>query len=165
MTLKRFLFYVCALCLSLAALLWVNVRIVVKEWAPILEQRIQSRHQSTSIRVYARDNKGTQEWLASIVGGKLEQRKNLTLAEVNPLLLNAIIELEDARFLEHGGFDVVGIARAAITNILNLRFKEGASTLTQQLVKNLFLTQEKTLSRKFKEIILSVLVEKRFDKE
>ncbi|MEZ4814881.1 MAG: transglycosylase domain-containing protein [Bdellovibrionota bacterium] len=155
----------CAVLVSLAALIALKVQNIVTEWSPILEQRIRSRHQANSIRILARSRKGAEEWMASIVGGKLDSRKNLTLAEVNPLLLSAIVTLEDPRFLEHGGFDVIGIARAVVKNVLSMSYKEGASTLTQQLVKNLFLTQEKTLSRKGKELVLSTLVEKKFQKE
>ena len=145
--------------------LYVAVDNVVSEWGPLLDQRIRSRQQTNAIRILARDHNNQEQWLGSIVGGSLEVRKNLTLPEVNPLLLQAIVSLEDPRFLSHGGFDIIGIARATVKNIINLGYKEGASTLTQQLVKNLFLTQEKTLTRKFKEIILSTLVERRFQKE
>jgi penicillin-binding protein 1B len=162
---RRILIFSCVLLASLGALVAIAVQNIVTEWSPILDQRIRSRHQANSIRIQARNQSGVQEWVASIVGGKLEARKNLTLAEVNPLLLTAIVELEDPRFLEHGGFDIGGIIRAVGKNILSMRYREGASTLTQQLVKNLFLTQEKTLSRKFKEIVISVLVEKQFNKE
>lgn len=165
MHIKRLILILCILFVSVSALLFAGVQNIVTEWSPILDQKIRSRHQANSIRILARNKKGEEEWMASIVGGRLDSRKNLTLAEVNPLLLNAIVELEDPRFLEHGGFDLFGIARATVKNIMSLRYKEGASTLTQQLVKNLFLTQEKTLSRKAKEIVISTLVEKRFNKE
>ncbi len=165
MRLRRIILISCALFVSVAALLAVGVQNIVTEWSPILDQRIRSRHQANSIRVHSRNRDGSEEWMASIVGGKLDSRKNLTLAEVNPLLLHAIVELEDPRFLEHGGFDVLGIARATLKNIMSMSYREGASTLTQQLVKNLFLTQEKTLSRKAKELVISTLVEKQFKKE
>lgn len=165
MRLRRLILITCAFFVSVALILTTLIQNIVTEWSPILDQRIRSRHQANSIRILARNREGAEEWMASIVGGKLDSRKNLTLAEVNPLLLNAIVELEDPRFLEHGGFDVQGIVRAAIKNVLSLSYKEGASTLTQQLVKNLFLTQEKTLSRKAKELVISTLVEKQFKKE
>jgi penicillin-binding protein 1B len=154
-----------ALLLILPFSIFMSIKNVTDEWSPLLEQRIRSRQQISTIRVLAKNQKGEDEWISSIVGGHAEVRKNIPLAEVNPMLLEAIVSLEDPRFLSHGGFDVWGIARAAFKNLINLRYKEGASTITQQLVKNLFLTQEKTLSRKFKEIILSILVENRFQKE
>lgn len=165
MRLRRIIIITCAFFVSVALIMTTVIQIIVAEWSPILDQRIRSRHQANSIRILARSREGSEEWMASIVGGKLDSRKNLTLAEVNPLLLNAIVELEDPRFLEHGGFDVLGIARATFKNIISLSYKEGASTLTQQLVKNLFLTQEKTLTRKVKELVISTLVEKQFKKE
>ncbi|MEI7440138.1 MAG: transglycosylase domain-containing protein [bacterium] len=155
----------CALIVIIPFSIFVSIKNITEEWSPLLEQRIRSRQQVSTIRVLAKNQKGEDEWISSIVGGHAEVRKNVPLAEVNPMLLEAIVSLEDPRFLSHGGFDVFGIARAAFKNLINLRYKEGASTLTQQLVKNLFLTQEKTLMRKFKEIVLSILVEKRFQKE
>jgi penicillin-binding protein 1B len=155
----------CALLVIIPFSIFMSIKNVTYEWSPLLDQRIRSRQQISTIRVLAKNQKGEDEWISSIVGGHAEVRKNIPLAEVNPILLEAIVSLEDPRFLSHGGFDVWGIARAAFKNIINLRYKEGASTITQQLVKNLFLTQEKTLSRKFKEIILSILVEQRFQKE
>ncbi len=164
-TLKRILLFGCVLFVAVAIFCAVAIQNIVTEWSPFLEQRMRTRQQANSIRILARNQKGGEEWVASLVGGKIDARKNLTLAEVNPLLLSAIVELEDPRFLEHGGFDVIGIARAMIKNIMSFSYREGASTLTQQLVKNLFLTQEKTLSRKAKEIVISVLIEKQFQKE
>jgi membrane peptidoglycan carboxypeptidase len=155
----------CALIVIIPFSIFVSIKNITEEWSPLLEQRIRSRQQVSTIRVLAKNQNGEDEWISSIVGGHAEVRKNIPLAEVNPMLLEAIVSLEDPRFLSHGGFDVLGIARAAFKNLINLRYKEGASTLTQQLVKNLFLTQEKTLMRKFKEIVLSILVEKRFQKE
>ncbi len=154
-----------ALLVILPFSVFMSIKNVTDEWSPLLEQRIRSRQQISTIRFLAKNQKGEDEWISSIVSGHAEVRKNVPLAEVNPMLLEAIVSLEDPRFLSHGGFDVWGIARAAFKNLMNLRYKEGASTLTQQLVKNLFLTQEKTLTRKFKEIILSILVENRFQKE
>lgn len=165
MRLRQLLVAFIALFIAVSALIWVSVQQITEEWSPLLESRIRSRQQSASIRVMARNHKGEKEWVASIVDGRFETRKNLTLPEVNPLLLHAIVELEDSRFLEHGGFDFRGIARAALIDVLTLSRREGASTITQQLVKNLFLTHEKTFTRKFKEFVLSILLERRFQKD
>lgn len=76
-----------------------------------------------------------------------------------------LIGVEDQRYLEHFGVDVKSIFRAFVTNVRHMRFEQGGSTISQQLVKNLFFTNEKTLSRKFKEVVMSVYIESRFPKE
>ncbi|MBI2521388.1 MAG: transglycosylase domain-containing protein [Bdellovibrio sp.] len=80
-------------------------------------------------------------------------------------LWKTLISIEDFRFLDHQGIDFFSIFRAAIKNLLTLRLKEGGSTLTQQLVKNLFLSSEKTFYRKIKEAIISLYLEAKFDKK
>ena len=89
----------------------------------------------------------------------------LTLDNIPLHLQQALIATEDARFYRHHGVDFEGIARALFTNIQDRQFSEGGSTITQQLVKNLFLSQEKTLSRKVEEVILAVALENHFSKE
>ncbi|MEO8382172.1 MAG: transglycosylase domain-containing protein, partial [Acidobacteriota bacterium] len=80
-------------------------------------------------------------------------------------LVNAIIATEDAEFYRHGGIDPKGIARAAIKNIIEGRKVQGASTLTQQLAKQVFLTPDKTFRRKINEMFLAVQIEKDFTKD
>lgn len=79
--------------------------------------------------------------------------------------LQAVTAIEDRDFLEHPGVSVTGTVRALMRNLLKGRFAEGGSTLTQQLVKNYFLTAEKSLSRKITEQFMSVLLEARFSKD
>lgn len=71
-------------------------------------------------------------------------------------LPQAFVAIEDRRSDHHFGLDPIGIARAIFVNVLRGRLREGGSTLTQQLAKNLFLTQERTLERKLQELILAV---------
>ena len=78
---------------------------------------------------------------------------------------NAVIAIEDHRFRSHYGIDPVGLARAMGRNIVARHLVQGGSTLTQQLAKNLFLTQEKTLTRKAQEAVLAVWLESRFTKD
>lgn len=80
-------------------------------------------------------------------------------------LKNAILAVEDNRFYEHNGFDLKSLGRAVYTNIKDRNFKEGGSTLTQQLAKNLFLSQEKTLDRKFKELLFAIRLEHKYTKD
>ena len=76
----------------------------------------------------------------------------------------AFVAIEDRRFYSHYGIDPIGIARAVVANILHRGVSQGGSTLTQQLAKNLFLTQERTLSRKVQEVALAVWLEHKFSK-
>jgi len=82
-----------------------------------------------------------------------------------PFLVQAIVATEDRRFFDHGGVDFIGIARAAVTNIIAGRVRQGGSTLTQQLAKNLFLTPERSFSRKIRELLLAFWLEARFSKK
>ena len=80
-------------------------------------------------------------------------------------LINAVIVTEDKRFFFHPGVDLKGIARAAYVNLKARRIIQGGSTITQQLAKNLFLTPERSFTRKLHELILSFWLEMRFSKE
>lgn len=94
-----------------------------------------------------------------------EQRTMVKIADVPLNLQNAIIAKEDPRFYQHSGFDFKGIIRAAFTNMLHRKVIEGASTITQQLARNIFLTREKTLTRKIKEALLALQIEKYYTKK
>ena len=94
-----------------------------------------------------------------------ERRYPVKLAEVPELIRKAFLAAEDASFYSHHGIDPVSIFRAAIKNMQSGNAKQGASTITQQVVKNLLLTSEKSLVRKSKEAILSYRLERRFSKD
>ena len=89
----------------------------------------------------------------------------LSINEIPLHTRNAFIDTEDKRFYAHGGFDMRRIARAALNNLKARSFKEGASTISQQLIKNTHLTQEKTLKRKFKEWKLTRALESAYTKD
>ena len=86
------------------------------------------------------------------------------LNDMPQLLCQAVVSVEDSRFYTHRGFDVFGIARAVLVNVEAGEIQEGASTITQQTVKNLFLTSDQTFTRKAEELVLSMNMEKDFDK-
>ena len=88
----------------------------------------------------------------------------VSLDNIPRSLQQAVIAVEDARFYSHSGFDVMGIARAAVVNVEAGEIEEGASTITQQLVKNLFLTSEPSFTRKAEELLLAMNVERHFSK-
>jgi penicillin-binding protein 1B len=94
------------------------------------------------------------------------KRRILTYDEIPLNLVHAVIAIEDRRFFEHGGIDYWRILGAMRNDIFHLhRYKEGASTLTQQLAKGFFLTPERTWSRKLREAVISIILEHRFDKQ
>ncbi|MBC7107160.1 MAG: penicillin-binding protein 1A, partial [Firmicutes bacterium] len=94
-----------------------------------------------------------------------ENRESVPLKSIPPAVRDAFIAIEDARFYEHPGVDLRAIARAAWTNLRGGRVVEGGSTITQQLVKLSFLTPERTWRRKIQEVVLALMVERRFTKE
>jgi penicillin-binding protein 1A len=87
------------------------------------------------------------------------------IKEMPPALPNAVIAIEDRRFRSHWGFDPKGILRAAVENFKAGGFVQGGSTLTQQLAKNIFLTPDRSLERKFQELILAGWLEMSFTKD
>ncbi len=87
------------------------------------------------------------------------------LARIPKVLRDAVVAVEDARFFQHGAVDLQGMARAALRNLTAGRIAEGGSTITQQLAKTLFLTNERTLARKMKEVQLARELERRYSKE
>ncbi|MDI4237742.1 penicillin-binding protein 1A [Bradyrhizobium sp. Arg237L] len=89
---------------------------------------------------------------------------NVALKDLPPYLPKAFIAIEDRRFYSHYGVDPIGIARAAVTNLLRRGVSQGGSTLTQQLAKNLFLTQERTMQRKLQEAELAIWLERKHSK-
>lgn len=89
----------------------------------------------------------------------------IKISDINDYTKNAFIAIEDKRFYSHNGIDFRRILGATLQNLKTMSFKEGASTITQQLIKNTHLSSEKTLKRKLQEIKLAILLEKRYTKE
>ncbi len=103
------------------------------------------------------------ELLSALNRSSWEQRRVLTLAEVPPRLTHAILTTEDRRFFDHHGIDLRGIGRALVANLTGGR-PQGGSTITQQLVKNIFLTNERSLRRKVSEAFFALVMEHRYSK-
>ena len=91
--------------------------------------------------------------------------QSIQFSDLPENLINAVIVTEDKSFFSHPGVDFKGVIRAAYTNIKKRRIVQGGSTITQQLAKNLFLTPERSFTRKLHELILSFWLEMRFSKE
>ena len=94
-----------------------------------------------------------------------ERREPVSADQVPERVVQAVLAMEDARFFSHPGFDALGLARALITNVIAGSRKQGGSTLTQQLAKNLFLTPTKSYERKARELLLAVALEQRLSKD
>jgi len=105
------------------------------------------------------------ELLAGFFQNAWAERRILRLAEIPPFQIQAILAAEDRRFYVHFGMDLRGIVRALWTNLREGRVVEGGSTITQQLARNFFLTQDRTWLRKFQEAVLAVLIERRYSKD
>ena len=100
--------------------------------------------------------------LSTLGGGYDEWLPHKDMPKV---LIDAVLATEDRRFFDHGGLDYIGVARALWANVTAGGVVQGGSTLTQQLAKNLFLTPERTISRKIREALLALSLERRFTKE
>jgi len=94
-----------------------------------------------------------------------ERRALVKISEVPDIMKQAILAAEDDRFYEHGGVDYMGVVRAAISNFTAGGVKQGASTITMQVARNFFLTKEKTLTRKFNEVLLTFKIEHSLSKD
>ena len=86
-------------------------------------------------------------------------------SELPQMYVNAVISVEDKRFFKHGGIDIIAIGRATINDIKAMSYVEGGSTITQQLAKNMYFTQEKIMERKIAEVFMAWKIEANYSKE
>ena len=121
-------------------------------------QSLDNFKPSAITRVYSAD----QVLLAELF---VEKRDPVPLSQIPAYLKSALLTTEDRHFYEHSGLAIKGILRAIVQNIRRGRFAQGASTLTQQLARTLFLTPRKTLSRKLREALLALQLERRYTKD
>lgn len=124
---------------------------------PNIEQ-LQSYNPSQTTTVYSKDGEVLAEFFT-------EKRAVVSLSDIPDSLKKAFIAVEDHRFYQHPGMDVIRILKAIWIDFVTWSRAQGASTITQQLARNLFLTQKRTISRKVKEIILAIQIERRFSKD
>ena len=120
--------------------------------------KLENYTPNLSTKIYDKDNKLIAEL-------SMERRTFVPLADIPLNLQNAFIAIEDNDFYEHWGISTKGILRAASRVFLKRRLAEGGSTITQQLAKTIFLTPEKTLARKIRELIITVQIERDYSKE
>ncbi len=95
----------------------------------------------------------------------VENRETVPYEKLAPDLINAVIAVEDAKFYEHHGYDLLGIIRAALKNLTAGHVRQGGSTITQQLARNSFSLKERTYRRKLLEIFLAKRIEDNFSKQ
>jgi penicillin-binding protein 1B len=104
------------------------------------------------------------EVLSNDLSNKADKRETLTYSEIPPVLVQAMLSIEDRRFFAHSGLDPFGIARAIKRNAGDDRVGQGGSTITQQLVKNTYLYPDRTFRRKYAEAMLAIALERRLPK-
>ena len=104
------------------------------------------------------------EILSTDLSTKAAKREVLSYGEIPDVMVHAILAIEDRRFFEHSGVDIRGLGRALLRNAGDERMGQGGSTITQQLVKNTYLSPEKTLQRKYSEAMLAIALERRLSK-
>lgn len=104
------------------------------------------------------------EILSNDVSSKSGKREVLSFSEIPDVLVRAILAIEDRRFFDHSGVDLNGLTRALLRNISDEQLGQGGSTITQQLVKNTYLSPERTFQRKYAEAMLSLALERRLSK-
>lgn len=119
---------------------------------------LESFKPSAVTRVFSAD----QVLLAELY---VERRQPVPISQIPEMLKIALLTTEDRQFYQHSGIDIRGILRATIKNIMRGRLSEGASTLTQQLAKTLFLTPRKSFERKLREAVLALQLERRYTKD
>lgn len=151
-------FWLVILILFVAAFLWAGGGNLLEPLKPKIDPSVITAENAWErvYRVFA---------LKSAVQAKIDKQNYTRLQDIPITMQQAIIAVEDNRFYRHIGFDIEGILRATLVNLQTGSLQEGGSTITQQLIKNLFLTQERTWVRKFEEVILAVDMEARYSKE
>lgn len=147
------------LVLSVAGLLSVAGFYVVYSKDLPTNDKILNWHSDESTRIFDRNGKLLYEIYDE------EKRVIVPSESLNENLKEATVAIEDSRFYSHNGLDVKGIARAAYVNVKRGKTTEGGSTITQQLAKNAFLSNKRTVTRKIKELILAVKIEQNYSKD
>lgn len=96
----------------------------------------------------------------------IREKENYTkIDEIPEMYINAVISVEDHRFYKHNGIDIIAIGRAVVNDIKEMDFVEGGSTITQQLCKNIYFTQEKKITRKIAEVFMAFKIESNYEKK
>jgi len=152
------LFFKCLMVLFILAIGLVGGYVVTCITSLPPTEALESYTPYQSTKIYSTDNVLLTEFY-------IQRRTYTPLAQIPPHVSRAIIAVEDARFYQHNGIDIIRIGGALIADLKDRTFAQGASTITQQLAKMLFLKPDKTITRKVKEIALSFKIEKKYTKD
>src|ERR671911_1683751 len=134
---------------------------LIKSVQRLDEPRTYETHPTYIYSAPLGDNEDSRRGIGTIFEG--QNRKTASLSEMPPHLLDAVVAKEDERFREHGGVDLWGIMRALWVDIRAGQAVEGASTITQQYVRNAYLSQDRSITRKIKEALIAIEVERKQD--
>ncbi len=147
-----------SLCTAIAGVLvFVFVVVIVYPSLPSLEV-LTDYQPKVPLRVYSVEG--------LLIGEFGEERRAVVKIEAVPKQMRqAILSAEDERFYEHGGVDYIGVMRAALSNFMSGGARQGASTITMQVARNFFLSKEKTITRKFNEMLLAFKIEHSLSKD
>ncbi len=148
--------FVAGLCFALGAGAGIVLLAKFGDFPPI--ESAAAYRPSVTTKIFDRNNRVVGEIY-------LEKRNLVPFKAIPPHVVNAFVAAEDANFFRHKGVDYIAIARAIVKDVLSGGYAQGASTITQQTVKSLFLTPEKTVGRKLKEVILAHRIERKLSKE
>jgi len=153
---KYILLFFLIISLSISILCGVEIGYFISKLPQI--EHLQNYRPNQITTVYSKDGEVIAEFF-------VEKREVVPLSEIPDFLKKAFIAVEDHRFYKHPGIDVIRIAKALWIDFITWSKAQGASTITQQLARNLFLTQKRTLLRKIKEAILALQIERRYSKD
>ncbi len=145
---RRNLYIALAALVAFLAFLWWDI----SRGLPSTEE-LATPHPEIATRIISTDGEPIDQFF-------IKNRTNIHLRNVPPFLIKALIATEDRTFYHHWGLDLWGNLRAIVTDLFSLHAKEGASTITQQLARNLYLNQDKTVIRKLREAITAVQIER-----
>ncbi len=145
---KRNIFIALVALLALLAFVWWDI----SRGLPSTEE-LETPHPEIATRIISTDGEPIDQFF-------IKNRTNIHLRNVPPFLIKALIATEDRAFYHHWGIDLWGNLRAITTDVFSLHAKEGASTITQQLARNLYLNQEKTAIRKLREAFTAIEIER-----
>lgn len=154
--LRRFVWF-CLFCISIILACGCYYALKIEQDLPNVNQ-LKDVEFETPMQIYSEDGK------LMAVFGEIK-RKPISINDVPKQLINAFISIEDQRFFEHMGFDTKGILRATLEFAKTGKKKQGASTITQQVAKNFFLSRERTFDRKIKELFIALQMERELTKE
>ncbi len=153
--LEKFYFFLYGV-LLLAVVSGLGVYFVLSKDLPQLPENLANINLSLPTEIYSSDGERIKV---------LGERRPVSIEDISPHFLNAIISVEDSNFYDHQGLDHIGLARAFYMNFRAKRVVQGGSTITQQLSKNLFFSFERNYVRKIKELLIALQLEATFTKE